>query len=240
METLAPVVVGALLALTGSVLVQLLVVPRVDALRRRHERWEVTVAALGEQLAFTDDEVTDQLKDALFGVLKARDDYDLSSEDYEKIEAALEANEEHQWLKRLSSAWELVQEAYARHHKLLIQIGWLMTKLEANAPSGRNLNAAKAAHAQFCGSAVGLRQADSLDLRTMTPVSEAAYDGIALEMLEYFTRHAKARDAFLLEVKSLLVAGKSREADFTDPYRRALAKKGLDPDDPNLVSPEKR
>lgn len=51
-ERVAPVVIGALIALAGSYVLQVIVVPWVDAKKRRAQRWEDDVHAMGEFLTF--------------------------------------------------------------------------------------------------------------------------------------------------------------------------------------------
>lgn len=51
-DRVAPVVIGAVIALLGTLLVQAIVVPRIEARKRREERWEEDVRAMGEFLTF--------------------------------------------------------------------------------------------------------------------------------------------------------------------------------------------
>lgn len=69
MDQLLPVVVGALIALAGSLVVQLVFVPQVETRRRHDERWEQAVLDLGHALAF--DESASALRKALKSIYEA-------------------------------------------------------------------------------------------------------------------------------------------------------------------------
>ncbi|MBC7274903.1 hypothetical protein [Nocardioides sp.] len=68
-DQLLPVVVGAIIALAGSLVVQLLLVPQVENRRRHDERWEQAVLDLGHALVF--DESASTLRHALQATYEA-------------------------------------------------------------------------------------------------------------------------------------------------------------------------
>ena len=64
MEQVVAVVIGALLAIIGSVVLQLLVVLAAETRRRRKERWEASLAALGERLLFNEQAAAEAVREA--------------------------------------------------------------------------------------------------------------------------------------------------------------------------------
>lgn len=61
-DRVVPVVIGALIALAGTVVVQLWLIPRVDTRKRRTQRWEDDVLALGQLLAFDHAEAASNIR----------------------------------------------------------------------------------------------------------------------------------------------------------------------------------
>jgi len=240
---MSEVVLGAALALIASVVVQLFVVPQVAALGNRRERWRATVASLGERLAFVEAEQVQNVKEALLGVVGARDIYGLPRDEIDDIHKVLEDDspeaERHPWMVQLMQAGEKVIEAYDGYHRHFLQLGWLMTTLEADAPRGLDLGPSRAAYRAYSRSAVRLRKADSMEMHELTTLGEAGADTVAMHIDWYFAKHTKARLALLREIKRLLLRRAAAAAN-EDPYRQALLDQGLDPDDPNMVSEDDR
>lgn len=120
-DRVVPVVIGALIALAGTVLVQLWLVPRVDSRKRRTQRWEDDVLALGQLLAFDHAEAASDMRLrmlAAFVWLADRPD----DADPQRWEAIVRQDRE-----RLSEASEVFQRLPGR-------VRWLADRVTSVAP----------------------------------------------------------------------------------------------------------
>ena len=125
MQNVGSVVVGALIALAGTVIVQLWLIPRVESRKRREERWEADVRALGEALIFSEPEAISEVRGELFW----RSLFSHPSEDVnpDRLDALKREREE---------AW---RTAWSDYDQILLQVGWLVDRVKAVAPGSRAL-----------------------------------------------------------------------------------------------------
>lgn len=107
-DQLLPVVVGALIALAGSLAVQLFLVPRAEARRRFDERWEQAVLDLGQSLVF--DESAGRLRNALKSVYEAVQPPEAATLSREQMAARLTAKQ----FDDLSEALQPFTEQFTR------------------------------------------------------------------------------------------------------------------------------
>jgi hypothetical protein len=126
-ENIGSVLVGALVALIGTVLVQLWLIPLVDSRKRREQRWESDVRALGELLTFTLPGVHLEVHGALYGqMLLADPPEDVDPGRWDRL--VKEQNEERR------AAWQ-------RYDQTQAQVGWLVNRVESLAPRSPVLRA---------------------------------------------------------------------------------------------------
>lgn len=122
-DRVVPVVLGALIALVGAVIVQLWLVPRVDTRRRREHRWEEDVLALGQLLTLDHPRVVNELCSELHWlvllVLEPPEDVDTASEKWATLKA------EHR---------ELLRAARSEYDALCTRVDWLTDRIVSLAP----------------------------------------------------------------------------------------------------------
>jgi hypothetical protein len=122
MQNAPSVMIGALIALVGTVLVQLWLVPLVDARKRREQRWEADLRALGEALLFRDAEATDSFRRAL--LIRAT----IASA------AIQEDDPERKRSLRLESDAS-GQDEWSAYRRVRAQMDWLADEVKAIAPN---------------------------------------------------------------------------------------------------------
>ncbi|WP_243731551.1 hypothetical protein [Nocardioides ochotonae] len=225
MEAVAAAVISALLALVVSAVVQLVIVPRVDIRRRRNERWEATLIELGEKVLIKERGSLDAIDQAVQKLLHARETWQLTpAQKNEVYEYEYESGTpELAWHQGISDAHRLIDAAFAAHDREMVALGWLFTKLEADAPRGVGLKGMRRAYSTFCRTAVALQDARTIDgFGEYTPLSEAGWDGIYLEVIPIFDAHRAARDGVVREVKRLLISQQAgKRIQMSDPYQDA-------------------
>lgn len=119
--------IGALIALAGTVFVQLWLVPRVDTRKRREQRWEEDVLALGQLLTFDQPRIVSDLRSELHMLALLLDpphDVDTTTERWSALGA------EHQE-KRLRASEEF--------RSLRTRVDWLVDRVLSLAPHARPL-----------------------------------------------------------------------------------------------------
>jgi len=122
MQNAPSVMIGALIALVGTVLVQLWLVPLVDARKRREQRWEADVRALGEALLFRDAEATDAFRRALF--IRAT----IAS-------AAQQEDDPGERMSLLHESDATGQDEWSAYRRVRAQVDWLADEVKAIAPN---------------------------------------------------------------------------------------------------------
>jgi hypothetical protein len=120
MQNVGSVVIGALIALVGTVLVQLWLVPLVESRKRREERWEADLLALGEALLFSEPEAASKVRSELFFRLALTADFEDAEPKW--VEARRREQED-----ALSTAW-------SAHLRIRAQVLWLAERVMAIAP----------------------------------------------------------------------------------------------------------
>lgn len=116
-----PVIIGALVALAGSVFVQFWLVPRVDTRKRREQRWEEDVLALGKLLTFEHPPIVTGVRVGLHTVGMV-------------AEAAGELDGD-QWSALHAQERENLREANQAFNALRLQIDWLSDRVISLAPT---------------------------------------------------------------------------------------------------------
>jgi len=122
-----PVVIGTVIALLGAVFVQLWLVPRVDTRKRREQRWEEDVLALGQLLTFDQPRIVGELRSELHLVVLfvvPPEDVDTTTERW----AALKA--EHR---------EKMRAAREEFDSLRTRVDWLADRVTSLAPHAKPL-----------------------------------------------------------------------------------------------------
>jgi len=124
-DRVMPVIVGALIALVGAVIVQLWLIPRVETRKRREQRWEEDVLALGELLTFEQpravSEFTAHLHIQVF-FATVPDDVDPT-----------------QWAVRQSEAQEKLRTARDQFDHVRARFDWLEDRVVSLAPESETL-----------------------------------------------------------------------------------------------------
>jgi len=142
MQNVGSVVIGALIALVGTVLVQLWLVPLVESRKRREQRWEADVRALGEALIFSEPEATSKVRSELsYRILLAAD---LEDEDPKRVEAMRREQD------------EALERAWSAHQQIRSQVVWLVDRVMAIAPGSRALEALEASVLKYRLAHMGL------------------------------------------------------------------------------------
>lgn len=127
MENVGSVLVGALVALIGTVLVQLWLIPLVDSRKRREQRWESDVRALGELLTFTQPGVHLEVHGALYRQMRLAD----RPEDADPV----------RWDQFVREDNEERRAAWRRYDQTEAQVDWLVNRVESLAPQSPLLRA---------------------------------------------------------------------------------------------------
>lgn len=126
-DRVVPVVIGAVIALVGAVFVQLWLVPRVDTRKRREQRWEEDVLALGQLLTLDQPRIVGDLRSELHWLVllvHPPDDVDTTTERW----AALKA--EHR---------ERLRAARGEFDSLATRVDWLADRVTSLAPHAKPL-----------------------------------------------------------------------------------------------------
>lgn len=127
-DRVVPVVIGAVIALVGTVLVQLWLVPLVDTRKRREQRWEEDVLALGQLLTLDQPRIVGELRSELYWLallVDPPDDLDTTTKHW----AALEA--EHK---------DMLRAVRREFDSLATRIDWLAGRVIALAPRAKPLD----------------------------------------------------------------------------------------------------
>lgn len=124
-DRLLPVVIGALVALAGSFFVQLWLIPRVDTRKRREQRWEEDVLALGQLLTFEHPSVVSGLRVALHALGWI-------------AEAAGEMDGDR-WAAVHAQERENLRAANQAFNALRVRIDWLSDRVTSLAPGNPEL-----------------------------------------------------------------------------------------------------
>lgn len=120
-DRVLPVIIGALVALAGSVFVQFWLIPRVDTRKRREQRWEEDVLALGKLLTFEHPPIVSGVRVGLHTLGMV-------------AEAAGELDGD-QWSALHAQERENLREANQAFNALRLQIDWLSDRVISLAPT---------------------------------------------------------------------------------------------------------
>lgn len=122
-----PVAIGAVIALAGAVFVQLWLVPRVDTRKRREQRWEEDVLALGQLLTFDHPRTVSDLRSELhLLVLLANPPGD--------VDATTE-----RWTALKAERREALRTARDEFDSLRTRVDWLADRIVSLAPHSKPL-----------------------------------------------------------------------------------------------------
>lgn len=119
-EEVFPVIVGAIVALAGSVFVQLWLIPRVDTRKRREQRWEEDVLALGQLLTFEHPSLVNGWRAGLHGLGRV-------------AQAAGELDGD-EWSAAHLQQHEKLRSAHQVFQALRVRIDWLSDRVMSLAP----------------------------------------------------------------------------------------------------------
>lgn len=125
MENVGSVIVGALIALFGTVVVQLWLTPLVDSRKRREQRWEADVRALGELLIFTEPQIRSAARSALHWQILLRE--------------PPENADPKRWAALVQEREEAGRAAWHDYDRIRSQVDWLVDRVESVAPHSRAL-----------------------------------------------------------------------------------------------------
>lgn len=125
MENVGSVIVGALIALVGTVVVQLWLIPVVESRKRREQRWEADVRALGELMVFAHPQAMSEVHGQLHWQMLLADPP--ANADPERL---AEFMLEHEVASR--SAWQ-------EFDRIREQVDWLVGRISALAPASPKL-----------------------------------------------------------------------------------------------------
>jgi len=125
MENVGSVIVGALIALLGTVIVQLWLIPLVDSRKRRDQRWEADVRALGELLIFTEPQARSAARSALHWQILLRE--------------TPENADPKRWAALVREREETGRSAWNDYDRIRSQVDWLVDRVESVAPHSRAL-----------------------------------------------------------------------------------------------------
>lgn len=122
-----PVLIGAVIALVGTIVVQLLIVPWADTRKRREQRWEEDLLALGRLLTFDQPAIVEELQSELTAhvlVIAPPKDVDTTTARFQSF------RQEHE--EKLRSAREAFDNLRAR-------VDWLIDRVVSLAPRAKAL-----------------------------------------------------------------------------------------------------
>ncbi|WP_460839841.1 hypothetical protein [Nocardioides marmoraquaticus] len=218
---------GALLTLLGTLLVQLAVVPAVDYRRRRAERWLTSLTDLGEWLVREHDSVARNLAWRQNRVLKARETWDLDWRDMRKLQKALDrwdhTAKPHKWQARFELAHRNLDDASDDMTRSMKELFWLMSRIEANSTRPSRTRLLRALHRNMCQTAAAWQMQAVEGFYDVTTLSEASFDGIAIELGVLEEAHTTAQARLAAEVRRMLANYSKARALATDPFEEAVA-----------------
>ena len=198
-------VVGAVLALAAQAIVQLVVVPHVDARRRRETRWEEDVLTLGEVLTAQLPGAAEELRTAVWwlGMMHT-------------LEA--KSPEAHERLVR--EAQQKLEPIYERWFALQARFGWLTERVLHLVSGDPRLTAFERAVAIYGAEARGAELTGVLVMHAKPP----AFDEDKLNA--QWAKEGAARAKLLAAVKKLVGEGPPRRSRFRQTVRVVKQRRG--------------
>jgi hypothetical protein len=162
-HSLWPLLLTALLTLLITSWVQLVVVPRAETRKRRDDRWERDLLALGDLLAVDQPRVSLALKSAIFRKMVAaetiREIHNDPSGEGRQADKGLQDEAD----KGLREADERLREARDAYDRMDTRIAWLLDRIESiDAPSAEGMLAVHDARLQYLEAAEDLFTVDRL------------------------------------------------------------------------------
>ena len=88
------------------------------------------------------------------------------------------ADDTHPWHQGVSNAHRAVDRAEEEHAREVAKVDWLVVKMQADAPKGRELEGLMRAYRGFCDAAlrISVPFEEVQDLYTIAPLSEAGFE----------------------------------------------------------------
>lgn len=187
-----PVLIGAVIALVGTVVVQLLIVPRVDVRKRREQRWEEDLLALGRLLTFDQHTIVEELHSELTAhvlMMAPPKEVDTTTARF------LSFKQEHE--EKLRSAREAFDNLHAR-------VDWLVDRVVSLAPRAKALEDLVVQQRRYY-----LRHVE-LDMMAYKPITKCDPVPTANDVFEVADSLAKTTKEMAETVKKIAAGGPPR------------------------------